>query len=107
VTAQDSDSTDALNESRGVLATHYDLRDVKVDKVLSEHSTHIFIVSERGRFVLSASVPDGQRPPFLYQFAAVRALRHHGSNYAALPAVTRRAARTSSSTTAVDAQAVH
>jgi hypothetical protein len=45
-----------------VLTTHYELRDVKVEKVLSEHSTHIFIVSERGRFVLSASVPDGSVP---------------------------------------------
>jgi hypothetical protein len=79
-----------LGESWSVLATHHDLRDVKVEKVAREHRTHIFVESARGKFVLSASVQDGQRPPFLYQFAAVRALRHHGWPYGALPTITRR-----------------
>lgn len=47
-------------------------------------------MSDRGRFVLSASVPDGQRLPFLYQFAAVWALRRHGWHYGALPVATGR-----------------
>lgn len=50
--AQDSDSTDPLGESWSVLAAHYDLRDVEVEKVVREHSTHIFVESERGKFVL-------------------------------------------------------
>ena len=72
--AQGFDSADALGESRSVLATHYDRRDVTVEKVLGAHSTHIFAASERGKFVLSFRA--GRRPPFLYQFAPVPALRH-------------------------------
>lgn len=55
-----------LEAAQLVPSANHGMGDAKIENIVTRHSTHLFVISAQGSFVLSASVPDGRRPPFAY-----------------------------------------